>query len=169
MGGRGGWSLMIAAWPYCSPLHTLVLGESLSAGDAGRPFSKRSTGSVTLLILIRTCPSHVAWVLSCAHRPTAHMSPIIRPNLSTAAGPPPPPPLLQGPPAPGAPNAGGVPRRRVGQQSIRMAVHYRMRGDPPPPDQSDHRGKKRNLPLGKSCRAIFCTQISGSQTPPPPL
>ena len=40
---------------------------------------------------------------------------------------------------------------------------------PPPPDQSDHRGKKRNLPFGKSDRAIFVTHIFGSQTPPPPL
>ena len=38
--------------------------------------------------------------------------------------------------------------------------------DPPPPDQSDHRVKKRNLPLGKSCRAIFGTQSFRS---PPPL
>ena len=44
--------------------------------------------------------------------------------------------------------------------------------DPPPPpsDQSDHRGKTRNLPLGKSCWAIFGTQTFGSQTfPPPPV
>ena len=47
-------------------------------------------------------------------------------------------------------------------------------GVPPPPpwtpapDQSDHRGKKRNLPLGKSGRAIFGAPTSGSQTRPPP-
>ena len=39
----------------------------------------------------------------------------------------------------------------------------------PPPDQSDHRGKNRNLQSGKSCRAIFGTQTSRSQTPYPPL
>jgi len=38
---------------------------------------------------------------------------------------------------------------------------------PRTPDQSDKSGKKRNLPLGKSCRAIFGTQYFGSQTPPP--
>ena len=38
----------------------------------------------------------------------------------------------------------------------------------PPPDQSDHRGKKRNLQKGKSDRAVFGTQTFGSQTPPPP-
>ena len=37
---------------------------------------------------------------------------------------------------------------------------------PHPPDQSDHRGKKRNLQLGNYCRATFGTQIFGSQTPP---
>ena len=40
--------------------------------------------------------------------------------------------------------------------------------DPPRPDQSDHRGKNRNLQQGKRCRVIFGTQISGS-TPIPPL
>ena len=40
---------------------------------------------------------------------------------------------------------------------------------PPPPDQSDHRGKKRNLQQGKSGQAIFGTQFFGSQTPPPSL
>ena len=51
------------------------------------------------------------------------------------------------------------------KRSIRMAVN-----PPPPPDQRDHRGKKRNLPLGKS-DPIFGTQTFGSQTPPnpPPL
>ena len=40
----------------------------------------------------------------------------------------------------------------------------------PPPDQSDHRGKKRNLPSEKPCRAIFGTHNSVSQTPSsPPL
>ena len=57
------------------------------------------------------------------------------------------------------------------QGSIRMAVHHTTRGGgvplpPSPPDQSDHRGKKRNLPLGESCQAIFGTQTFGSQTPP---
>ena len=53
-----------------------------------------------------------------------------------------------------------------------MAVHRRRRGGGPPPtphpppDQSDHRGKKTNLPLETSARAIFDTQIFGSQTPP---
>ena len=45
-------------------------------------------------------------------------------------------------------------------------------GYPPPldlPPQSDHRGKKRNLLLGKSGRAIFGAQTfgRGSGTPPP--
>ena len=40
--------------------------------------------------------------------------------------------------------------------------------DPPPhPDQSDYRGKQRNLPLGKIWSAIFGTQSSGSQPPSP--
>ena len=41
----------------------------------------------------------------------------------------------------------------------------------PPPDQSNQRGKKRNLQEGKSCRTIFDTQTFGSQIPlpPPPL
>ena len=39
---------------------------------------------------------------------------------------------------------------------------------PPPLDQSDHRGKKRNLQEAKSGRAIFGLQPYGSQTPPPP-
>ena len=47
-----------------------------------------------------------------------------------------------------------------GEGSVRMAVHHRRRGvpprrTPPPPDQTDHSAKKRNLPFGKSCRAIF--------------
>ena len=61
------------------------------------------------------------------------------------------------------------------QGSIGMAVHRRRRRggypplDPPPPDQSDHRGKKRNLPLGKCGRAIFGTQKNlGPRIPPPP-
>ena len=54
------------------------------------------------------------------------------------------------------------------QGSIRMALHHRRRrGYPPTPDQRDHRGKTRNLPLGISGRAIFGTQIFGSQSPPP--
>ena len=40
---------------------------------------------------------------------------------------------------------------------------------PPPQDQSDHLGTKRNLPLGISCEAIFGSHIFGSQTPPPPF
>ena len=43
-------------------------------------------------------------------------------------------------------------------------------GGAPPPDRSDHREKKRNLPLGKSCWAIFGTHLFGSQTSyPSPL
>ena len=38
---------------------------------------------------------------------------------------------------------------------------------PPSPDQSDHRGKKRTFPLGKSDRAIFGQQTFGPQTPQP--
>ena len=32
-----------------------------------------------------------------------------------------------------------------------------------------HRGKKRNLPSGKSCRAIFGAHTFGSQSPLPPI
>ena len=39
---------------------------------------------------------------------------------------------------------------------------------PPSPDQSDHRGKKRNLQEGKSGQAIFGTPSFGSKTPSPP-
>ena len=39
---------------------------------------------------------------------------------------------------------------------------------PPPPDQSDHRGGKRNLQSERPRRAIFGTQTFGSQTPPSP-
>ena len=39
---------------------------------------------------------------------------------------------------------------------------------PAPADQSDHRGKKRNLPLGTSGRAIFGTQTFAPPPPPPP-
>ena len=61
--------------------------------------------------------------------------------------------------------------------SIGMTVPRRRRGgyipplDPPPPqpDQSDHRGRRRNSPLGKSDRAFFGTRMLGSQTPQPPL
>ena len=64
----------------------------------------------------------------------------------------------------------------VAQGSVRMAGHHRRRGGgtphlldtPPLPDQSDHRGKQRNLPLGKSDRALSAAQIFGSQNPPPP-
>ena len=58
------------------------------------------------------------------------------------------------------------------QGSVRMAVRRRRRvgGYPPPlpPDQSDRRGEKRNLPLGKSCRAIIGTDF-WVPDPPPPL
>ena len=37
-----------------------------------------------------------------------------------------------------------------------------------PPDQNDHRGKRRNLPLGKSHWAICGTQSFRSQPPPSP-
>ena len=40
-------------------------------------------------------------------------------------------------------------------------------GAPPPLDQSDHHGKIQNLPWGRSCQAIFGTQMFGSQTPHP--
>ena len=53
--------------------------------------------------------------------------------------------------------------RAVRKRPLRMAVHRRRT-----PDQSDHRGKKRNLQWGNSCWAIFGTQTFGSQTPPPP-
>ena len=39
----------------------------------------------------------------------------------------------------------------------------------PPPDQSDHRGKTRNLQSGKSGGAIVGTQTFGPVPPPPPL
>ena len=39
--------------------------------------------------------------------------------------------------------------------------------DPPPTDQSDHRGKKRNLPLEQSGRAIVGTQTFAPPPPPP--
>ena len=38
----------------------------------------------------------------------------------------------------------------------------------PTPDQSDHSGKQRNLPLEKSGSAILGTQTFGSPPPPPP-
>ena len=41
-------------------------------------------------------------------------------------------------------------------------------GPPPPTDQSDHRGKKRNLPPGKSDQSIFGTLL-GPRPPPPSL
>ena len=49
------------------------------------------------------------------------------------------------------------------------AVHHRRTPPPQPTNQSDHRGKKGNLPLGKSGRAILGTHTFGSQTPPPRL
>ena len=52
--------------------------------------------------------------------------------------------------------------------SINHRVHIRGNSrTPPPPDQSDHRGKQQNSQKGKSCRAIFGTQTFGSQTPHP--
>ena len=61
------------------------------------------------------------------------------------------------------------PRRRArGRLNIRTADNHRRRIPPSPPDQSDHRGKKRNLQSGKSCWATFGTQNFGSQTPEPP-
>ena len=39
--------------------------------------------------------------------------------------------------------------------------------NPPTPDQRDHRGKKRNLQEGKSCRTVFGTKTFGYQTPSP--
>ena len=59
------------------------------------------------------------------------------------------------------------------QGSIRVAVHHRRRGwvtapgpPPPPRDQRGHRVKKRNLRLGKSCRAI-CTHTFLGPRPTP--
>ena len=52
------------------------------------------------------------------------------------------------------------------QGCIRMADNHR-RSPPSPTDQSDDSGKKRSLPSGKSCQAVFGTQTIGSQTPPP--
>ena len=39
---------------------------------------------------------------------------------------------------------------------------------PCPPDQSDHRGKKRTLPLGKSGRAVYTNFWIPDPPPPPP-
>ena len=58
----------------------------------------------------------------------------------------------------------------LAQGSIEMVVHQRRNGGgapPGPPDQGDHSGKKRNLPLEKSCWAIFGTQILGPRPHPP--
>ena len=62
-----------------------------------------------------------------------------------------------------------------GWGSIRMAVHRRRRGvtpppplDPHPPDQTDHRGKKRNLQSGKSGRAICGTHTCTHPPTPSP-
>ena len=38
---------------------------------------------------------------------------------------------------------------------------------PPPPDESDHRWKKRNLPLGKSGRHFLVREPLGPRRPPP--
>ena len=49
-------------------------------------------------------------------------------------------------------------------------MSHRGAGPPPPPkDQSDHRGKKRNVPLGKSDRAIFWFKHFCVPDPPLPL
>ena len=40
---------------------------------------------------------------------------------------------------------------------------------PPPLGPPPNSRKKRNLPLGKSCRAIFGTHTFGSHAPPPLL
>ena len=53
-------------------------------------------------------------------------------------------------------------------RQLQSKIHQRVIPDPPPQDQSDHRGKKRNLLLGKSCWAIFGTQTVGPPTPSPP-
>ena len=39
---------------------------------------------------------------------------------------------------------------------------------PPPQDQSDHRGNKQNLPLGKLIGPFLVHKLSGSIPPPPP-
>ena len=52
------------------------------------------------------------------------------------------------------------------EADIRTADNHKR--TPPPPGQSDHSGKKRNLQWGKSGWAIFGTQTFGSQPPPPP-
>ena len=52
------------------------------------------------------------------------------------------------------------------QADIRRAGN--LSPPPPPPDQSDQRGRKRNLQLGKCGQAIFGTQMFWVPAPPPP-
>ena len=47
-----------------------------------------------------------------------------------------------------------------------MSGGYPPPPDPPPSRPKDHRGETRNLPWGKSARAIFGPQSFGPQTPP---
>ena len=69
------------------------------------------------------------------------------------------------PPLPPVASDSAVTQKGGGGGQGRMAGHHRS--PPPPPDQSDHRGKQRNLPLIKSDWAIFFAQTFGSQIPPP--
>ena len=56
------------------------------------------------------------------------------------------------------------------QGGFRIIKNQGREDPPPPPEQSDHRGKKRNLPLGKSDPfCFFGTPIFVSPPPPPPL
>ena len=66
--------------------------------------------------------------------------------------------------------SGAVPRGPPVRRGVVQWLYSIGGGRPPPspPDQRDNRGKQQNLPLGKSGQAIFGTQTSGSQTPPPP-
>ena len=63
--------------------------------------------------------------------------------------------------SPGGLNPGGG----VGQGSIGMALHCRRRGDPPPPDQSDHRelGINQENLVGP----FFVHTLLGPRPPPP--
>ena len=85
------------------------------------------------------------------------------PECSPMEHDPPPPPPPSGPPPPNP------------QGFFRIIKNPTGGGDPSPktplppsPDQSDHRGKKRNLQSGKSGQAIFGTPSFGSKTPSPP-
>ena len=46
--------------------------------------------------------------------------------------------------------------------------HVRFKGRPPPPDQSDHRGKKRNLKAGGSDVLERPYAVGGGGVPPLP-